>query len=54
MKPEYKLAEKIHAKMCRWNHTDGCDWSYRSWKTGEGINALGQIIMQIRDEQREQ
>lgn len=25
--PEDKqFAEELHAKMCRWNHTDGCGW----------------------------
>lgn len=22
------LAIKMHDKMCRWNHTDGCGWHY--------------------------
>jgi hypothetical protein len=26
-----KLAEIMHEKMCRWNHTDGCDWYYDKW-----------------------
>lgn len=30
--PKYKLAELIHAKICRWNHTDGCSWGYESWE----------------------
>ena len=30
--PKYKLAELIHAKLCRWNHTDGCSWDYESWE----------------------
>ena len=29
--PTIKLAELIHAKMCRWNHTDGCGWHYETW-----------------------
>jgi ribA/ribD-fused uncharacterized protein len=37
---------------------EGNTWGDTFWgadlKTGEGINALGQIIMQIRDEQRTQ
>lgn len=28
--PEY-LAEMLHEKQCRWNHTDGCGWFYESW-----------------------
>lgn len=28
---KYKLAEKIHAKTCRWNHTDGCSFEYEDW-----------------------
>ena len=31
LKPEYKLAEKLHKKMCSWNHTDGCGWYYEPW-----------------------
>ena len=31
--PKYKLAEIIHDKMCRSNHTDGCGWDYESWET---------------------
>lgn len=22
------LAEIMHSKLCRWNHTDGCTWLY--------------------------
>lgn len=32
MKPEYKLADILHTKMCRQNHTDGCGWFYESWE----------------------
>ena len=28
---EIKLAEAIHDKVCRWNHTDGCSWNYEKW-----------------------
>lgn len=28
---KYRLAELIHSKQCRWNHTDGCGWYYESW-----------------------
>lgn len=31
--PEDKeLAEALHKKLCRWNHTDGCSWFYESWE----------------------
>ena len=31
--PENKqLAEALHKKLCRWNHTDGCGWFYESWE----------------------
>jgi hypothetical protein len=26
-----ELAEYLHGKQCRWNHTDGCSWYYSSW-----------------------
>lgn len=26
-----RLAEIIHKKTCRFNHTDGCGWEYESW-----------------------
>lgn len=26
--PEYVLAVRLHSKLCRWNHTDGCGWFY--------------------------
>lgn len=24
-----KIAIQLHSLLCRWNHTDGCDWDYR-------------------------
>ncbi len=29
--PEQALAEKLHAKLCYENHTDGCGWHYEKW-----------------------
>ena len=26
-----ELAEYLHGKQCRWNHTDGCSWHYTTW-----------------------
>lgn len=26
--PAKQLAVYLHAKLCRWNHTDGCSWHY--------------------------
>jgi uncharacterized Fe-S cluster-containing MiaB family protein len=26
-----RLADIIHDKLCRWNHTDGCGYFYESW-----------------------
>lgn len=34
--PEQALAEALHATLCRWNHTDGCPWTY------EGAGATAQ------------
>ena len=28
---DIRLAEYIHSKTCRSNHTDGCGWGYESW-----------------------
>lgn len=28
-----ELAEILHGKKCRWNHTDGCSWHYTNWDT---------------------
>jgi len=25
------VAEELHAKLCHMNHTDQCDWGYKSW-----------------------
>lgn len=29
--PAHALAEELHAKLCRHNHTDGCGWFYDNW-----------------------
>lgn len=34
MPKNQRLAEAIHGKQCRWNHTDGCGWYYESWEKG--------------------
>lgn len=26
----HELAEKLHSKMCHYNHTDGCSWFYET------------------------
>ncbi len=26
-----RLADLIHGKNCRWNHTDGCGYFYEDW-----------------------
>lgn len=26
-----EAADLLHAYLCRWNHTDGCGWTYGSW-----------------------
>ena len=31
LKPQHRLADHIHSKMCRHNHTDACGWFYESW-----------------------
>lgn len=36
--PEQQIAEYLHEKTCRWNHTDGCSWHYETgnnkWSCG--------------------
>ena len=32
--PIYLLAEQLHDRLCRYNHTDGCSWFYEA-KDGE-------------------
>lgn len=32
MPKNYRLAEAIHSKQCRWNHEDGCGWFYENWE----------------------
>ena len=27
------LADFLHKKLCRWNHTDGCSYEYGSWES---------------------
>lgn len=34
--PAHRLAEDLHARMCRHNHADGCDWFYGDWHTPHG------------------
>ena len=31
MPVEYQIADMLHAKLCRRNHSDGCGWEYESW-----------------------
>ena len=33
--PESQLANELHARLCRWNHTDGCSWYYEFEDDGE-------------------
>jgi len=28
---DFKLADVIHAKVCKWNHSDCCAYEYQSW-----------------------
>lgn len=32
-RPEYAIAEILHSKQCRSNHTDQCEWHYETWDT---------------------
>lgn len=32
MTQEQQLAELLHEQYCQDNHTDGCDWFYRTWE----------------------
>lgn len=26
------LAEKLHERLCHWNHADNCEWFYDKWE----------------------
>lgn len=41
-----ELAEIMHDKMCRWNHTDGCTWLYE--KDGAPIPAQAHSIWLVK------
>lgn len=53
--PERRLAEKLHERLCHWNHTDGCGWFYGSWSnpcdTRKRWAAKAQAALQITDEE---
>ncbi len=34
--PAQRIAEVIHSKICRDNHTDVCGWDYGSWDQPAG------------------
>jgi len=44
--PEYMLAFSLHAKLCHYNHTDGCGWYYEihdgvhDWTGGSHLSYL--------------
>jgi len=27
-----ELADRLHGKLCHFNHTDGCGWTYSNWQ----------------------
>ena len=29
---EFEVAEFLHKKFCKHNHTDGCGWHYKTWE----------------------
>lgn len=33
---EERLAEELHAMLCRWDHTEGCSWYYEVSGSGKG------------------
>ena len=51
---DQRMAEKLHAKLCRANHIDGCGWSYESW-TNQGhahkkFLKTAQDLLKVTDE----
>jgi len=36
LKPEWKIADILHSRMCRLNHIDQCGWDYASWQKPDG------------------
>lgn len=43
---EIKLAENIHSKTCKANHTDGCGWYYEKWdgSTARGLTTRNRYL----------
>lgn len=39
LSPSQRLAITLHAKFCRHNHTDACDWYYNC-KTIDGVSVV--------------
>jgi hypothetical protein len=31
----YELAELMHTRLCKWDHTDQCPWYYRDKRMGK-------------------
>lgn len=31
LEDEYQLADFLHSKLCKHNHTDGCGYHYKKW-----------------------
>lgn len=48
---EIKIAEFMHDKTCRFNHTDGCGWYYEKWATivENDNSARGRYLKQAID-----
>ena len=51
---DQRVAEKLHAKLCRANHTDMCGWGYESWD-GKGYAhnrylQAAQDLLKVTDE----
>jgi hypothetical protein len=47
-----KIADALHGKLCRQNHTDGCGWGYESWdKPGHAkkryLDAAEKVLRQV-------
>ena len=46
--PNIKMAEILHQKLCRHNHTDMCDWYYGNWE--EPLNYSRKRYLEKADE----
>ena len=54
LRPDQKIAEALHSRMCTHNHDDQCGWGYESWEKPGGVHndylKKAQAMLQIADD----